>query len=280
MDELPGRLGRALADNPEGRAIFGAALREAVMAGYAAAVGRERLYPLASGDEVWMRWAPEVQLFDAVGEPRLVDGVESAERALMRAAEALDLTRGGRNAGALRDEGRRAAAAGELLAIVMTSPPEADEHDDRDAAPSPGPALQDMVRVAFAPNQPMAEMLQARLFGEGIPSTRRTDGAEAYVGASAFYEIYVPTAAAERARRLLVEEGAPQPEPTAPRAEARRLVSERPGLRLAGKAGVLLVVFGGAALAVVTQVSGPARVGALMLLALTLVLAVIRSEQA
>jgi hypothetical protein len=57
-------------------------------------------------------------------------------------------------------------------------------------------------------------------------------------------------------------------------------VSERPGLRLAGKAGVLLVVFGGAALAVVTQVSGPARVGALMLLALTLVLAVIRSEQA
>src|SRR5262245_27558130 len=173
IDRLPGRLGRALADNPEGRDIFAAALREAVLVGYRARPGTEELYPPASEDEAWDRWAAERATFDAVGEPVDLPGIEAAEQVVEDAGRELDLAGGWGGARALRGVGRDAASAGALLALALERPPEerADLGAAGEAERSVAPT--DVVRVAHAPNLPMAELLQARLLEAGIPSTSR-----------------------------------------------------------------------------------------------------------
>jgi hypothetical protein len=211
IDHLPGRLGRALADNIEGRVIFAEALREAVVVGYEARLGTGELYPPKSEEEAWDRWAAERATFDGVGEPANVPGLEAAEQVAEDAGRKLDLAGGWGGVRALHTAGRDAATAGALLAVALQRPPE-----DRDEVAATGEqgrsvAPTDVVRVAHAPNLPMAELLQARLLEAGIPSTRTSGPFEAYLGDSSFYEIYVARADELRALRLLEPASGPEP---------------------------------------------------------------------
>src|ERR687895_357043 len=111
------------------------------------------------------------------------------------------------------------------------------------------------VRVAVAANQAETELLQGVLQEAGIPSNwRRTGGDIPDLLAAGYREIYVPAAAAEEAQALLATLETPDPEEDV--APTRRIGLERTGLRLFGKATVLLFVASavvGIALGVVTD---------------------------
>src|SRR5918999_422803 len=111
------------------------------------------------------------------------------------------------------------------------------------------------VRVAVAANQAETELLQGVLQEAGIPSNwRRTGGDIPDLLAAGYREIYVPAAAAEEAQALLATLETPDSEEDV--APTRRIGLERTGLRLFGKATVLLFVASavvGIALGVVTD---------------------------
>ncbi|NLT06254.1 MAG: DUF2007 domain-containing protein [Solirubrobacterales bacterium] len=74
----------------------------------------------------------------------------------------------------------------------------------------PAYAEGDLVKVGWAPNQPVAELMQGLLLENGIPSMlRRTLGMDVpdFLAAGA-RDIFVPASGAELARELLAERGA------------------------------------------------------------------------
>jgi hypothetical protein len=280
LDALPGLLGRALADNPDGRAVIGRALHEAMLIGYGAGPSARELHPIAS-QERWQRFMDEWGVVADPGVGFVVPDAQRAEAVLEEAGRELDLTGAGggwRSARQLRDAGRAAAVAGALLAKELTRAPEtSDEPAPGGVGPLETP--QDMVKVIMAPNRPMAELIRSRLLAEGIPSSWRTDGADVYFGDSQFWEIYVPRSEAGRARRLLEVAAGRHLDAPIPRPTRRPVLPEHQGVRLAGKVGVLFVAFVGAVTATVLELPGALRVVALVVIALALVLTVVRSEQ-
>jgi Putative prokaryotic signal transducing protein len=113
------------------------------------------------------------------------------------------------------------------------------------------------VSVAVAANQSEAELLQGLLADAGIPSTwRRTGGDLPDLLSAGYREIYVPAAAAEEARALLATVETPDGDDVPP---TRRIGLEHTGLRLFGKAAVVIVVSGiliGAVLGIVADERG------------------------
>jgi hypothetical protein len=254
---------RVLADNPDGVALIREALRDAIRLGLDA--GSEHAGRLAdeldfSRADAWALWqrqrdrTPEARAWPAelaATEPRVV---ARARELLEDAGRELGLH--GRSSRALGDEGEQAAEAGAALARALTEPSAAPESPQSATAGSVGHVQPDgTVRVAVAANQAETELLQGVLQEAGIPSNwRRTGGDIPDLLAAGYREIYVPAAAAEEAQALLATlETADSEEDVAP---TRRIGLERTGLRLLGKAAVLLFVASavvGIALGVVTD---------------------------
>jgi hypothetical protein len=254
---------RALAENPDGVALLGDAVRDAIRLGLDA--GRKHaVRPVGELDfteaEAWALWqrqrdrTPEARAWPAelaATEPRVV---ARARELLVDAGRELGLH--GRSSRALGDAGEQAAEAGAALARALTEPSAAPETPQSATAAPVGHIQPDgTVRVAVAANQSETELLQGVLQEAGIPSNwRRTGGDLPDLLAAGYREIYVPAAAADEARALLATLETPDSEEDV--APTRRIGLERTGLRLFGKATVLLFVASavvGIALGVVTD---------------------------
>jgi len=84
----------------------------------------------------------------------------------------------------------------------------AEERRERARKIDPAYAEGDLVKVGWAPNQPIAELMQGLLLENGIPSMfRRTLGMDVpdFLAAGA-RDIFVPASGAELARQLLAEQ--------------------------------------------------------------------------
>jgi hypothetical protein len=243
---------RELRDNPDGVELLGEALRAAIRLGLDAGsqhAGRP-VEELGFGEpDAWARWqrrrdrAPGTRAWPAelaATEPRVV---AHARELLVDAGRELGMH--GRTSRALGDAGEQAAEAGAALAQALTEPPPPAEDAPRTATAAPVGDVQPdgTVRVAVAANQSEAELLQGVLADAGIPSNwRRTGGDLPELLAAGYREIYVPQAAAGEAQALLATLDTPDSEQDA--APTRRIGLERTGLRLIGKAAVVLVLAG------------------------------------
>jgi hypothetical protein len=242
---------RQLTDNPDGVELLWDAVREAIGLGLDA--GCEHAGHLAqeldfSHPEAWALWqrqrdrTPEARAWPAelaATEPRVL----ARARALLEGA-GRELGLQGRPARALGDLGEQAAEAGAALARALNEPTAVPDFP-RSATAGPVGDLQPdgTVRVAVAANQAEAELLQGVLSDAGIPSNwRRTGGDLPELLAAGYREIYVPEAAAGEAQALLATLEATDSEQDA--LPTRRIGLERTGLRLFGKATVLLFVAG------------------------------------
>jgi hypothetical protein len=254
---------RQLRDNPDGVALIGDAVRDAIRLGLDA--GREHAGRAVgeldfSHPQAWALWqrqrdrTPEARAWPAelaATEPRVV----AQARELVEGA-GRELGMQGRSARALGDLGEQAAEAGAALARALTEPSAVPDSPQGAIAAPVGDLQPDgSVRVAVAANQAEAELLQGVLTGAGIPSNwRRTGGDLPELLAAGYREIYVPDAAAGEAQALLATLEAPDTEQDAE--PTRRIGLERTGLRLIGKATALLVVAGilvGVVLGVLTE---------------------------
>ena len=242
---------RELRDNPDGVELVGDAVRDAIRLGLDAGcehAGRTVGELDFSHAEAWALWqrqrdrTPEARAWPAelaATEPRVVaharELVEGAGR---------DVGLQGRSARAMGDIGEQAAEAGAALARALSEPSAVPDSPQTATAARVGDVQPDgTVRVAVAANQSEAELLQGVLAGAGIPSNwRRTGGDLPELLAAGYREIYVPQAAAGEAQALLATLETPDSgqdtEPT------RRIGLERTGLRLFGKAAVVLVIAG------------------------------------
>jgi hypothetical protein len=241
---------RALADNPEGSAIVGDALRQAMVLGLSAAFAKAGVSEteLDFGADTWRRWqdarllAPEGEGWPAALELIAPHAVDDARTLALAAGQELGLH--GRALRRLGAAGEQAAEAGAALANALTEP--ASEHRTPEAAtPAPTGARQPdgTVRVAVAANEAEAELVRSMLADAGIPSTwRRTGGDLPQLLAAGYREIYVPAPVAHEAQALLATVEAAElddePEP------AHRVGLERTGLRLIGKATAAFIVLG------------------------------------
>jgi hypothetical protein len=251
MEELARAQPRALADNPDGRALLDEAVRKAIALGLdagCAQAGRtagELDFGRAGAWERWQRRRDRTS--DARAWPaelaRVDPGVVAQGRQLLVDA-GLELGLHGRASRALGKAGEQAAEAGAALVSALTEPEDAPETPRQATASPVGDVQPDgTVRVAVAANQSEAELLQGVLRDAGIPSTwRRTGGDLPELLAAGYREIYVPAGAAGDAQALLAtletSDSGPDPAPT------RRIGLERTGLRLFGKATVVLFVAG------------------------------------
>jgi hypothetical protein len=254
---------RQLRDNPDGVALIGDAVRDAIRLGLDAGrkhAGREVGELDFSHPQAWALWqrerdrTPEARAWPAelaATEPRVV---AHARELVEGAGRELGLQ--GRSARALGDLGEQAAEAGAALARALTEPSAVpDSPQSATAAPVGDLQPDGTVRVAVAANQAEAELLQGVLTDAGIPSNwRRTGGDLPELLAAGYREIYVPEAAAGEAQALLATLEAHDSEQDA--LPTRRIGLERTGLRLIGKATALLVVAGilvGVVLGVLTE---------------------------
>jgi hypothetical protein len=242
---------RQLTDNPDGVELLADAVGKAIGLGLDAGcehAGREVEELDFSHPEAWALWqrqrdrTPEARAWPAelaATEPRVL---AHARELLDGAGRELGLQ--GRSARALGDLGEQAAEAGAALARALTEP-SAVPDSPRSATAGPVGDLQPdgTVRVAVAANQAEAELLQGVLTDAGIPSNwRRTGGDLPELLAAGYREIYVPEAAASEAQALLATLEATDSEQDV--APTRRIGLERTGLRLFGKATVLVFVAG------------------------------------
>jgi hypothetical protein len=255
---------RALTENPDGVALLEDALRDAILLGLDAGCrhsGRLADELDFGHPQAWALWqrqrdrTPEARAWPAelaATEPRVV---AHAGELLEEAGRELALH--GRPSRALGDVGEQAAEAGAALARALTEQPSPEHDAPRSATASPVGDVQPdgTVRVAVAANQAEAELLQGVLRDAGIPSNwRRTGGDLPDLLAAGYREIYVPEAAASEAQALLATLETPDAEEDV--APTRRIGLERTGLRLFGKATVVLFVAAvlvGAVLGVVTE---------------------------
>jgi hypothetical protein len=254
---------RALAENPDGVALLGDAVRDAIRLGldarrkHAARPVGELDLSHAEAWELWQRQrdrTPEAHAWPAelaATEPRVV---ANARELLVDAGRELGLH--GRSSRAFGDAGEQAAEAGAALARALSEPSAAPETPQSATVAPVGDIQPDgTVRVAVAANQAETELLQGVLQEAGIPSNwRRTGGDIPDLLAAGYREIYVPAAAADEAQALLATLETPDSEEDV--APTRRIGLERTGLRLFGKATVLLFVASvvvGIALGVVTD---------------------------
>jgi hypothetical protein len=255
---------RQLTDNPEGVELLGGAVRDAIRLGLDAGSqhARRAVDDLDFGQaDAWERWqrrrdrAPGVRAWPselAATEPRVV---AHAHELLVEAGRELGM-QGGRSR-ALGGAGEQAAEAGAALARALTEPPPPTHDAPRTATAAPiGDVQPDgTVRVAVAANQSEAELLQGVLADAGIPSTwRRTGGDLPELLAAGYREIYVPEDAAGEAQALLATLEVDDSEQDA--APTRRIGLEHTGLRLFGKATVIVFVasiLAGLVLAFVTE---------------------------
>jgi hypothetical protein len=240
---------RELRENPDGVELLGDAVRDAILQGLDAAcehAGRAVGELDFSHAEAWALWqrqrdrTPEARAWPAelaATEPRVV---AHARELMEDAGRQLGLH--GRSARALGDLGEQAAEAGAALARALTEPSAVpDSPQSATAAPVGDVQPDGTVRVAVAANQAEAELLQGVLTDAGIPSNwRRTGGDLPELLAAGYREIYVPEAAAGEAQALLATLEAPDSEHDA--APTRRIGLERTGLRLFGKAAVVVFV--------------------------------------
>jgi hypothetical protein len=242
---------RELTNNPDGVELVGDAVRDAIRLGLDAGcehAGRAVGELDFSHPEAWALWqrqrdrTPEARAWPAelaATEPRVVaharELVEGAGR---------DLGLHGRSARATGDVGEQAAEAGAALARALTEPSAVPDSPQSAIAAPVGDVQPDgTVRVAVAANQSEAEFLQGVLADAGIPSNwRRTGGDLPELLAAGYREIYVPKAAAGEAQALLATLEADDSEQDA--APTGRIGLERTGLRLFGKATVILFVAG------------------------------------
>jgi hypothetical protein len=255
---------RQLRENPDGVELLGAAVRDAIRLGLDAGsqqAGR------AVGDidfgqaDAWALWqrrrdrAPGARAWPAqlaATEPRVV---AHARELLVDAGRELGMH--GRQSRALGDAGEQAAEAGAALARALTESPPPAQDAPRTATAGPVGDVQPdgTVRVAVAANQSEAELLQGVLADAGIPSTwRRTGGDLPELLSAGYREIYVPQAAAGEAQALLATLEVTDSEEDA--LPTRRIGLERTGLRLFGKATVIVFVasiLAGLGLAFVTE---------------------------
>jgi hypothetical protein len=267
---------RALRDNPDGVALLGDAVREAIALGLNAGsvrAGRTAAELDFGQADAWERWQRRRdRTSDARAWPaelaRADPGVVAQGRQLLVDA-GLELGLHGRASRALGKAGEQAAEAGAALASALTEPEDAPEAPRRATAAPVGDLQPDgTVRVAVASNQAEAELLQAVLTDAGIPSNwRRTGGDLPELLAAGYREIYVPEAAAGEAQALLATletapDSASDPAPT------RRIGLERTGLRLFGKATALLVVAGILVSLVVVFATDEPTLGLVVLLAM------------
>lgn len=257
---------RALADNPEGSALVGQAIREAIRLGLDTCCGlaKRSVSELDFGRaDAWERWqaerdrTPEARAWPAELEAITPATVEDASELL--AAAGLQLGLRGRVLSRLRAIGAQAAEAGAALAQALTAPQPTPE------APKPGRAAvigdvqpDGSVRVAVAANQAETELLQGILDNAGIPSScRRTGGDLPHLLGAGYREIYVPAAATDEAQALLatLDRGPAEHEP----APTRRVGLEHTRLRVFGKFTATLVALGLiASLAITLAVDEPA----------------------
>jgi hypothetical protein len=240
---------RALADNPDGVALIGEAVRRAIWLGLAAGCERAGcpVEQLDCGDpDAWERWhrqrdrTPEASAWPAELEASVPDVVENAAELLVAAGAELGLR--GRSSRDLRDVGGQAAEAGAALARALTGPsPTLEAPKSATAAPVGALQPDGTVRVAVAANEAEAELIRGVLDDAGIPSNwRRTGGDLPELLAAGYREIYVPAGAADEAQALLATvETSDSEQDLAP---SRRIGLERTGLRLIGKATATLVV--------------------------------------
>jgi hypothetical protein len=249
MEALSRMHPRALAENPGGVALLEDALRDAILLGLDAGcrhAGRLAEELDFSQEEAWALWqrqrdrTPEARAWPtelSATEPRVV---ARARELLEDAGRELGLH--GRSSRALGDAGEQAAEAGAALARALTEPSAAPEAAQSATAAPVGDVQPDgTVRVAVAANQAETELLQGVLTDAGIPSNwRRTGGDIPDLLAAGYREIYVPAAAVEEAQALLATLETPGSEEDV--APTRRIGLERTGLRLFGKATVLLFV--------------------------------------
>ena len=254
---------RALAENPDGVALLEDALRDAILLGldagcrHAGRLAEELDFSHAEAWELWQRQrdrTPEARAWPAELAATEPSVVARAREVLVDAGRELGLH--GRSSRALGDAGEQAAEAGAALARALTEPSAAPEAPQSATAGPVGHVQPDgTVRVAVAANQAETELLQGLLQEAGIPSNwRRTGGDIPDLLAAGYREIYVPAAAAEEAQALLATLEKPDSEEDV--APTRRIGLERTGLRLFGKATVLLFVASavvGIALGVVTD---------------------------
>jgi hypothetical protein len=249
VDALARAHPRELADNPDGVALIGEAVRKAIRLGLEAGCRRSGR-PVGELDfasaEAWERWqrqrerTPEAHAWpDELGAsaPEVVD---DARELLVTAG--LELGLRGRAARGLRDVGGQAAEAGAALARALGTPSRApDAPRSATVAPVGVPQPDGTVRVAVAANQAEAELLQGVLEDAGIPSNwRRTGGDLPQLLAAGYREIYVPGDAADEAQAALATlEASDSDRDDAP---THRVGLEHAGLRLIGKATATLVV--------------------------------------
>jgi hypothetical protein len=269
---------RQLRDNPDGVEVLGEAVRAAIRLGLEAGCGHagRAVEELDFADaQAWALWqrrrdrTPEARAWPAelaATEPRVV---AHARELLVDAGRELGMH--GRHSRDLGDAGEQAAEAGAALARALTEEPAPDHDVPRSATASPVGDVQPdgTVRVAVAANQSEAELLQGVLADAGIPSTwRRTGGDLPELLAAGYREIYVPEAAAGEAQALLATFGTPDAEEDV--APTRRIGLERTGLRLFGKATVLVFV---AAVLIGAVLGGVTEEPTLGLIALVAILA-------
>jgi len=274
LDGLMRAYPRALEDNPAGLEVLAEALRAAIRLGLSAGCEAAGLVPLPAPDDgAWDNWrrqrnaTPEGHRWPAWLEAESPEVVDRAGALLEAAGAELGL-RGRR----LGEVGGQAAEAGHALVRSLTEPVASTPAPERAAPAEVGPPQPDgSVRVAVVANQAEAELLQGVLEGAGIPSTwRRTGGDLPELIAAGYREIYVPGAAAGDAQALLatLDPGDSDDEPP----PVRRVGLERTGLRLIGKATIVLVLVGmGASGAIALAVD--TTVGLLVLAALVIAIA-------
>lgn len=241
---------RALDDNPDGLELIGGAVRRAIALGLEAGCKRagravdELDYDRADAWESWQRrreLTPESTAWPTELEAITPEVVEEGRQLLEAAGTELGLR--GRSARGLRHAGGQAAEAGAALARALVEPsPTADAPRSATAAPVGDVQPDGTVRVAVAANQSEAELLQGVLHDAGIPSTwRRTGGDLPELLAAGYREIYVPAEAGGEAQALLATLEAPtSEEPDV--APTRRIGLEHTGLRLFGKATIILAL--------------------------------------
>jgi hypothetical protein len=243
---------RALEDNPDGLELIGDGVRRAIALGLHA--GCKRAGRAASDldfdrADAWDSWqrqrdrTPDSNAWPAELRATAPEVVEEGRELLGAAAAELGLR--GRWARSVRHVGGQAAEAGAALARVLAEPSPALEAP-RNATAAPVGAVQPdgTVRVAVAANQAETELLQGVLHDAGIPSTwRRTGGDLPELLAAGYREIYVPADAADEAQALLATLEAPSSEEPEI-APTRRVGLEHTGLRLFGKAAIVLFVAG------------------------------------
>jgi hypothetical protein len=241
---------RALEDNPDGLELFGDAVRRAIELGLHAGCKRagraaaDLDFDRADAWDSWQRQRDRTLASNAWPAELRASAPEVVEegRELLGAAGA-ELGLRGRWARSVRHVGGQAAEAGAALARVLTEPsPALEAPRNATAAPVGAVRPDGTVAVAVAANQAEAELLQGVLQDAGIPSTwRRTGGDLPDLLAAGYREIYVPEKAADEAQALLATLETPgSDEPDV--APTRRVGLEHTGLRLFGKATIVLFV--------------------------------------